>query len=248
MKLPSSTDFGFEQVSTGEKARRVARVFSSVASRYDFMNDVMSAGLHRLWKRQAVHLAGIRPDWTVLDAAGGTGDMAALIRPLLDERGRLVVSDINADMLQLGRDRLVDEGYGGIDFVRADAETLPFRRNSFDLVTIAFGLRNVTDKDRALRSMHETLRYGGRLVILEFSRVILPLLAGLYDFYSFRLIPVLGRWIAGDEESYRYLVESIRMHPDQEALKGMLEDAGFSRAAYYNLSGGIVAIHKAYKL
>ena len=245
---PNRTDFGFEQVAPEEKAGRVARVFSSVASRYDLMNDVMSAGLHRLWKRQAVHLAGIRPGMTVLDVAGGTGDMAALMRPLLGEEGRLIVSDINRDMLDAGRDRLLDRGLAGIACVQADAERLPFRGNCFDRISIAFGLRNVTDKDRALASMYQQLRYGGCLVVLEFSRMVVPVLERLYDAYSFRLIPLLGRLIADDEDSYRYLVESIRMHPDQDSLKGMLENAGFSRVRYYNLSGGIVAIHRGYKL
>jgi len=248
MTTPDSTDFGFEKVTPAEKTRRVARVFSSVSDRYDLMNDVMSLGVHRLWKRYAVHLSGIRPDSAVLDVAGGTGDMAALYQPLLDGRGRLVVSDINGNMLGCGRDRLLDAGLCGVEFVQANAENLPFRRHSFDLVSIAFGLRNVTDKERALASMYDLLRYGGRVVILEFSKVVLPLLGRLYDAYSFRLIPLLGRLITGDEDSYRYLVESIRMHPDQATLSGMLEGAGFSRVTCNNLSGGIVAIHRGYKL
>jgi demethylmenaquinone methyltransferase/2-methoxy-6-polyprenyl-1,4-benzoquinol methylase len=248
VKGPRSTDFGFEQVAPEEKTRRVGRVFSSVAARYDLMNDVMSLGVHRLWKRYAVHVAGIRPDMNVLDLAGGTGDMAALIAPLLDESGRLIVSDINGDMLRTGRDRLVDRGIAGAGFVQASAEALPFRSGAFDCIFIAFGLRNVTDKDTALRSMFDRLRFGGCLVILEFSKMVVPVLRRLYDAYSFRVIPALGRLIAGDEDSYRYLVESIRMHPDQEALKRMLEDAGFARVTYYNLSGGLVAVHKGYKL
>jgi demethylmenaquinone methyltransferase/2-methoxy-6-polyprenyl-1,4-benzoquinol methylase len=248
VKGPRSTDFGFEQVAPEEKTRRVGRVFSSVAARYDLMNDVMSLGVHRLWKRYAVHVAGIRPDMNVLDLAGGTGDMAALITPLLDESGRLIVSDINGDMLRTGRDRLVDRGIAGAGFVQASAEALPFRSGAFDCIFIAFGLRNVTDKDTALRSMFDRLRFGGCLVILEFSKMVVPVLRRLYDAYSFRVIPALGRLIAGDEDSYRYLVESIRMHPDQEALKRMLEDAGFARVTYYNLSGGLVAVHKGYKL
>jgi demethylmenaquinone methyltransferase/2-methoxy-6-polyprenyl-1,4-benzoquinol methylase len=248
VKGPRSTDFGFEQVAPEEKTRRVGRVFSSVAARYDLMNDVMSLGVHRLWKRYAVHVAGIRPDMNVLDLAGGTGDMAALITPLLDESGRLIVSDINGDMLRTGRDRLVDRGIAGAGFVQASAEALPFRSDAFDCIFIAFGLRNVTDKDTALRSMFDRLRFGGCLVILEFSKMVVPVLRRLYDAYSFRVIPALGRLIAGDEDSYRYLVESIRMHPDQEALKRMLEDAGFARVTYYNLSGGLVAVHKGYKL
>ena len=248
MKSPRSTDFGFEKVAPEEKTRRVGRVFSSVASRYDLMNDVMSLGVHRLWKRYAVHVAGIRPGMTVLDVAGGTGDMAALFAPLLGDEGHLIVSDINGDMLHTGRDRLTDRGVIGIGFVQANAEALPFRSDTFDCIAIAFGLRNVTDKKKALRSMFDQLRYGGCVVILEFSKMIMPVLRRLYDAYSFRLIPALGGLIAGDEDSYRYLVESIRMHPDQETLKRMLEDAGFSRVTYYNLSGGIVAVHKGYKL
>lgn len=248
MKETRSTDFGFEQVVPEEKTRRVGRVFSSVAARYDLMNDAMSLGVHRLWKRYAVHVAGIRPGMTVLDLAGGTGDMAVLIDPLLGESGRLIVADINDDMLRTGRDRLADRGIAGVDFVQASAEALPFRDNTFDRISIAFGLRNVTDKEKALRSMFDRLCFGGSVVILEFSKMVVPVLRRLYDAYSFRVIPVLGGLIAGDEDSYRYLVESIRMHPDQETLKRMLEDIGFTRVTYYNLSGGIVAVHVGYKL
>lgn len=248
MKETQSTDFGFEQVTPEEKTKRVGRVFSSVAARYDLMNDAMSLGVHRLWKRYAVHVAGIRPGMTVLDLAGGTGDMAALIDPLLGESGRFVIADINGDMLRTGRDRLADRGIAGVDFVQASAEALPFRDNTFDRICIAFGLRNVTDKEKALRSMFDRLCFGGSVVILEFSKMVVPVLRRLYDAYSFRVIPVLGGLIAGDEDSYRYLVESIRMHPDQDTLKRMLEDAGFARVTYYNLSGGIVAVHMGYKL
>ncbi|MEX2524915.1 MAG: bifunctional demethylmenaquinone methyltransferase/2-methoxy-6-polyprenyl-1,4-benzoquinol methylase UbiE [Gammaproteobacteria bacterium] len=242
------TDFGFETVSPEEKSRRVSHVFSSVASRYDFMNDVMSLGVHRLWKRYAAHTAALKPGARVLDVAGGTGDMAALFHPQLEGKGSIVVTDINADMLNAGRDRLLDRGMSDVVFVQADAEALPFANNSFDCISIAFGLRNVTDKERALRSMFDCLRFGGRLLILEFSQVALPVLRNVYNAYSFRLIPLLGRKLAGDEDSYRYLVESIRMHPNQETMKSMMEEAGFSRVTYYNLSGGIVALHTGYRL
>lgn len=242
------TDFGFKTVSPKEKTERVSRVFSSVASRYDFMNDVMSLGVHRFWKRYAVHMACLRPGSRVLDVAGGTGDMAALFHAKLGSKGSIVVTDINADMLNTGRDRLLDQGIDDIVFIQADAESLPFANNSFDCISVAFGLRNVTDKERALRSMFECLRYGGRLLVLEFSQVVLPVLGRIYDAYSFRLIPFLGRTFAGDEESYRYLVESIRMHPDQETMKSMMEEAGFARVTYHNLSGGIVALHSGYRL
>jgi len=244
-----TTDFGFERVAPGDKARRVAGVFSSVASRYDLMNDLMSCGMHHLWKRFAVHVSGVRKGQSVLDVAGGTGDMTALFHKRVHAEGLVVLSDINRDMLDAGRDKLCNQGVVcGVDYAQANAEKLPFQENSFDCVSIAFGLRNVTDKAAALRSMHATLKYGGVLVILEFSKVVLPLLQRLYDTWSFRLIPWLGRVVANDEASYRYLVESIRMHPDQETLKHMLEEAGFARVEYYNLSGGIVAVHKACKV
>jgi demethylmenaquinone methyltransferase/2-methoxy-6-polyprenyl-1,4-benzoquinol methylase len=244
-----TTDFGFERVAPGDKARRVAEVFSSVASRYDLMNDLMSCGMHHLWKRFAVHVSGVRKGQSVLDVAGGTGDMTALFHKRVGAAGLVVLSDINRDMLDAGRNKLCDQGVvGGVDYTQANAEKLPFRENSFDCVSIAFGLRNVTDKAAALRSMHTALKYGGTLIILEFSHVVLPLLQRLYDTWSFRVIPWLGRMVAQDEASYRYLVESIRMHPDQEILKHMLEEAGFARVEYYNLSGGIVAVHKACKV
>ncbi len=242
------THFGFERVTPEEKTARVSRVFTSVASRYDLMNDVMSLGVHHFWKRYAVHVAKPKPDSAVLDVAGGTGDLAALYRRLLNDRGSLTVTDINYDMLSTGRDRLLEKGMAEIGFVQADAESLPFPDHTFDLISIAFGLRNVTVKEKALRSMFGCLRYGGALMILEFSRVGLPLLDRLYDMYSFNVIPFLGRIIANDEESYRYLVESIRQHPDQETLKALMEDAGFSRVTYYNLTGGVVAVHIGYKL
>lgn len=244
-----STDFGFEKVKPQEKTRRVGEVFSSVASRYDLMNDLMSLGIHRLWKRYAIHIAQIKPGAKILDVAGGTGDMSALFHRAVGEQGLVIVSDINNAMLSEGRDRLLDRGITcGLQYVQANAENLPFQRNSFDCVCIAFGLRNVTDKDAALRSMFEKLKYGGSVIILEFSKVVIPVLKQLYETYSFQFIPRLGQLIAQDEDSYRYLVESISMHPDQETLKGMMETAGFSHVDYYNLTAGVVAVHKGYKL
>lgn len=245
----STTDFGYEQVAPEEKTRRVAGVFSSVASEYDLMNDVMSLGVHRLWKRHAIHLCAIRKNYQVLDLAGGTGDLARLIHKQLGPEGKITVCDINASMLQEGRDRFIDKGiFKGVDYVQANAEVLPFEDNSFDCMTIAFGLRNVTDKEKALRSMYSKLKYGSQLVILEFSKIVIPFLGKLYDEYSFKLIPLFGKAVANDEASYQYLVESIRMHPDQKTLASMLQNAGFEKVQYHNLSGGIVAIHRAYKL
>jgi demethylmenaquinone methyltransferase/2-methoxy-6-polyprenyl-1,4-benzoquinol methylase len=244
-----STDFGFERVGRQEKTRRVGEVFSSVASRYDLMNDLMSLGVHRLWKRYAIHVAQIKAGARILDVAGGTGDMSVLFHRAVGEHGTVIVSDINNAMLNEGRDRLLDRGLSsGFQFVQANAEALPFQRNSFDCVCIAFGLRNVTDKNAALRSMFEKLKYGGNVVILEFSKVVLPVLKQMYETYSFQIIPRLGQLITQDKDSYRYLVESIGMHPAQETLKEMMETAGFSRVEYYNLTGGIVAVHKGYKL
>jgi len=244
-----NTDFGFTQVRPEEKTRRVAEVFSSVSNNYDVMNDLMSFGVHRFWKRYAIHIANVKSGSRVLDVAGGTGDMTALFSPRVGDEGRVIISDINAEMLDQGRNRLLDRGIvSGIDYVQANAECLPFRDNYFDCISIAFGLRNVTDKPKALASMHAKLKYGGNLIILEFSRVVLPLLNRLYDMYSFNLIPLFGKLVAKDKGSYEYLVESIRKHPDQKTLKGMLEAAGFSRVSCHNLSGGIVAIHKGYKL
>jgi demethylmenaquinone methyltransferase/2-methoxy-6-polyprenyl-1,4-benzoquinol methylase len=245
----NSTDFGFEKVSPADKTRRVGQVFSSVAYRYDLMNDLMSFGIHRLWKRFAVHLSGVRPGQKVLDVAGGTGDMAVLFHHRAGNDGLVLVTDINSDMLKEGRNKLYDKGIvRGVDYVQANAEQLPFQNNSFDCVNIAFGLRNVTDKQKALQSMYDKTKYGGCLIILEFSTVVLPHLKRLYDEYSLKLIPLLGKMVANDEASYRYLVESIRMHPDQETLKRMIETAGFTRVEYHNLTGGIVAIHRAYKI
>ena len=246
---PQLTHFGFQTVTPEEKTRRVSQVFSSVAGNYDLMNDLMSAGMHRLWKRYAVHIAQVKAGGMVLDVAGGTGDMAALFRQKVGDRGRVVISDINNAMLQEGRDRLIDRGFvSGIEFIQGNAECLPFSGNTFDCVCIAFGLRNVTDKARALSSMWDKLKFGGNIVILEFSSLVLPLLGKIYDRYSFDVIPAVGKWVAKDADSYRYLVESIRKHPDQETLKKMMENAGFSQVSYYNLSGGIVAVHKGYKI
>ncbi len=245
----NTVDFGFEKVPPQEKTRRVDEVFSSVATRYDLMNDLMSFGIHRLWKRYAVQLSEVRSGQNVLDVAGGTGDMARLYHARAGEDGLVLVTDINNDMLREGRNKLLDQGLvRGINYVQANAENLPFAANRFDCVSIAFGLRNVTDKLRALRSMYDKTRYGGRLIILEFSTVVLPHFRQLYDEYSLKFIPWLGKTVAHDEASYRYLVESIRMHPDQETLKHMIEEAGYARVEYHNLTGGIVAVHRAWKI
>jgi demethylmenaquinone methyltransferase/2-methoxy-6-polyprenyl-1,4-benzoquinol methylase len=243
------TDFGYEQVTRGEKAERVAAVFDSVAEKYDLMNDLMSFGVHRLWKRFAISLCAVREGHNVLDLAGGTGDLAIAFAHKVGTSGHVVLADINSLMLEEGRHRVIDAGVmDRVSFVRADAEKLPFARDSFDRVSIAFGLRNVTDKSRALRSMFDALRPGGSLSILEFSRVHPGALKTVYDFYSFKALPALGRFVANDADSYRYLAESIRMHPDQDTLKAMMEQAGFERCDYHNLSGGVVALHRGYKL
>lgn len=248
MASDKTTHFGYREVPEDQKVRMVGGVFDSVASRYDLMNDLMSGGVHRIWKRVAIELSGVRPGQQVLDVAGGTGDLTLRFAREVGPAGRVVLSDINAAMLGTGRDRLLDEGVcGNVDFALADAEALPFRDGSFDCVTIAFGLRNVTRKDRALASMLRVLKPGGRLLVLEFSRPTSELLGKLYDAYSFGVIPKIGRLVAGDEDSYRYLAESIRMHPDQETLRDMMEDAGFERCDYHNLTGGIVAIHRGFR-
>jgi demethylmenaquinone methyltransferase / 2-methoxy-6-polyprenyl-1,4-benzoquinol methylase len=242
-------DFGFEQVARTEKAARVRTVFASVAPKYDLMNDLMSFGAHRLWKRFALSLTGLRTGQHALDVAGGTGDLAAGMLRQVGKSGRVVLSDVNHEMLALGRDRLLDAGFAGnLACVLADAERLPFPDDSFDCVTIGFGLRNVTDKAAALASMHRVLKTGGQLLVLEFSTPRAPGLKPLYDAYSFKVLPRLGQMVARDAASYRYLAESIRMHPDQETLLGMLRDAGFASSRYHNLAGGIVAVHRGYKI
>ncbi len=243
-----TTHFGFEQVPEEEKARRVAEVFDSVATRYDLMNDLMSLGLHRLWKRYAIGVSGVREGQRVLDLAGGTGDLAVLLAGRVGASGSVVVADINRSMLQVGRERLDDRGLvGNLAYAQANAERLPFADDRFDCVTMAFGLRNVTHKDAALASILRVLKPGGKLLVLEFSHVTVGALKPLYDLYSFRGLPLLGRLVAGDSESYRYLAESIRMHPDQETLKGMMQAAGFVRCDYLNLTGGVVALHRGWK-
>jgi demethylmenaquinone methyltransferase/2-methoxy-6-polyprenyl-1,4-benzoquinol methylase len=244
-----SVDFGFEKVPRADKAGRVRAVFSSVSGKYDLMNDLMSLGIHRLWKRFALSLTGLQPGQTALDVAGGTGDLALGMLRQVGKDGRVVLSDINPSMLERGRDRLLDAGMvGNVECLVADAERLPFDAASFDCVMIGFGLRNVTDKAAALGSMFRVLKPGGQLLVLEFSTPVAPALKPAYDAYSFKVLPLLGRWVAKDEASYRYLAESIRMHPDQETLLGMLRSAGFEQARYHNLSGGIVALHRGYKI
>jgi len=243
------THFGFQQVPVGEKAKRVADVFHSVADNYDIMNDVMSLGVHRIWKRFTLSQTGLKAGQKVLDLAGGTGDLAMKMAGMVGSSGQVVLSDINGSMLRRGRERLTDNGIAGnIEYVQANAECLPFPDDTFDCITIAFGLRNVTDKDKALRSMNRILKPGGRLLVLEFSKPVTPGLAPVYDIYSFKLLPLMGKLIAKDAESYQYLAESIRMHPDQQTLKGMMDEAGFSKTKYHNLTGGIVALHKGFKI
>ena len=249
MKDESTTHFGYEQVQAGEKAKRVRAVFDSVASRYDLMNDLMSMGVHRLWKRFAVELAGIRPGQRVLDLASGTGDLAARFAALVGPQGLVVMSDINAAMLEQGRARMADQGLvGNVSYAQINAERLPFPDNSFDCISIGFGLRNVTDKQHALASMQRALKPGGRVLVLEFSHPVNKSFKSVYDLYSFKLLPLIGRVVANDEQSYRYLAESIRVHPDQESLKSMMEHAGLERCDFHNLTGGVVAIHRGFKL
>jgi len=244
-----TTHFGYQEVPIDEKASKVADVFHSVASKYDVMNDVMSLGIHRLWKRLTIEASGVRKGQKVLDLAGGTGDLAARFSRLVGESGKVVLSDINGSMLECGRDKLLDMGLSGnLEFVQANAECLPFASHQFDVVTMAFGLRNVTDKDKALASIFRVLKPGGRLLVLEFSKPYSESLNKLYDFYSFNILPKMGELIANDADSYRYLAESIRMHPDQETLKTMMEDVGFDNVSYTNMTGGIVALHKGFKL
>ena len=244
----NTTHFGFKDVPASEKAKLVKGVFDSVAGKYDIMNDLMSLGIHRIWKRVALQLSHVRTGERVLDLAGGTGDMSALFEKRVGPTGRVVLSDINAEMLKRGRDRLIDEGVAGnVGYAQIDAEKLPFPDNSFDCVCIAFGLRNVTHKEEALQSIYQALKPGGRAIILEFSEVQGSLLKKGYDFYSFKILPTLGKLIANDSESYRYLAESIRMHPNQDKLKAMMEEAGFERCEYFNITHGVVAVHRGYK-
>lgn len=242
-----TTDFGYQQVPKTEKAARVAEVFHSVAGRYDLMNDLMSLGVHRFWKRYTLDLSRVRAGQQVLDIAGGTGDLTAKFAQRVGADGKVVLADINASMLNMGRDRLTDAGQvGNIEYVQANAENLPFPDNHFDCISIAFGLRNVTDKNAALRSMLRVLKPGGQLLVLEFSKPASWLIP-FYDRYSFSVLPRLGQWLANDADSYRYLAESIRMHPDQATLQAMMEDAGFENCRYHNLSAGIVALHRGFK-
>ncbi|MDA8866025.1 bifunctional demethylmenaquinone methyltransferase/2-methoxy-6-polyprenyl-1,4-benzoquinol methylase UbiE [Porticoccaceae bacterium] len=243
-----TTHFGYKQVNVEEKAGKVAEVFHSVAGNYDLMNDLMSGGVHRLWKRVTIEMSGVRPGHHVLDIAGGTGDLAAKFSKIVGPEGTVVLADINDSMLKVGRDRLVDRGItDNVRFSQADAQYLPFPDNTFDVITIAFGLRNVTDKDMALRSMLRVLKPGGKLLVLEFSKPPNTLLSKIYDGYSFNILPKLGKLFANDAGSYQYLAESIRMHPDQETLMGMMENAGFANTDYHNMTGGIVALHRGVK-
>ena len=242
------THFGYKTVNKAEKQARVADVFTSVAKKYDIMNDLMSFGIHRLWKRYAISLSGVRAGQHVLDIAGGTGDLAKVFSREVGRNGKVVLSDINAAMLEVGRERLINAGCNNVEFVLANAETLaPFDDNSFDLLTISFGLRNVTDKDAALKAMYRVLKPGGRLLILEFSKPVFEPLSKAYDLYSFTALPIMGKLIANDSESYQYLAESIRMHPDQQTLKQMMQQAGFENCDYHNLTAGIVAVHRGFK-
>jgi demethylmenaquinone methyltransferase/2-methoxy-6-polyprenyl-1,4-benzoquinol methylase len=248
MSDDGSADFGYERVPWREKARRVRGVFDSVAGNYDRMNDLMSGGAHRLWKRFTLSLTNLRPGQRALDVAGGTGDLAAGLARQVGDKGLVILSDINASMLARGRDRLLDEGFArNVYCVQANAERLPFPDGFFDCITIGFGLRNVTDKPAALAAMGRALKPGGQLLVLEFSRPAIAALQPLYDAYSFHVLPLLGRLVAKDEASYRYLAESIRKHPDQEALLAMMRDAGLEGCKYHNLAGGIVAVHRGYR-
>ncbi|KXJ59152.1 MAG: bifunctional demethylmenaquinone methyltransferase/2-methoxy-6-polyprenyl-1,4-benzoquinol methylase [Colwellia sp. Phe_37] len=244
----NTTHFGFQTVEKNEKESKVASVFHSVAQQYDVMNDLMSFGIHRLWKRFTIDSSGVRPGNKVLDLAGGTGDLTAKFSQLVGREGKVILADINSSMLNVGRDKLRDRGLvQNIEYVQANAQYLPFEDNTFDVITIAFGLRNVTDKDMALRSMYRVLKPGGRLLVLEFSKPEHELVNKAYDFYSFNILPKMGELVAKDGDSYQYLAESIRMHPDQETLKTMMDAAGFEQTSFKNLTGGVVALHKGYK-
>lgn len=248
MSDDNTTHFGYQRVNKADKAGRVADVFHSVAAKYDIMNDLMSGGVHRLWKRYTIEMSAVRTGHAVLDIAGGTGDLSYQFSRLVGPQGRVVLADINDSMLKVGRDKLTDRGVAGnIAYCQADAQFLPFPDNTFDCITIAFGLRNVTDKDLALASMQRVLKPGGRLLVLEFSKPKNPLMEKLYDHYSFKILPLMGKVIANDSESYQYLAESIRMHPDQETLKDMMQNAGFERCQYHNMTNGVVALHMGLK-
>ncbi len=248
MDQEDKTHFGFQEVPTSEKAARVGDVFRSVASKYDLMNDLMSGGIHRLWKRFTIEMSAARKGQTILDIAGGTGDLAYQFSGIVGDEGQVILADINEAMLSVGRDKLIDRGAASnLAYVQADAQYLPFADNSIDCITIAFGLRNVTDKDLAIRSMLRVLKPGGRLLVLEFSKPTHKWLESLYDQYSFKLLPLMGKLVANDADSYRYLAESIRMHPDQETLKSMMANAGFEMCRYHNMTGGIVALHTGIK-
>ena len=245
--MGKTTHFGFQQVDVDQKQGLVKGVFDSVASNYDLMNDVMSLGTHRLWKNYTIASSNVSKGDKVLDIAGGTGDLAIKFRKKVGDSGKVILSDINGSMLEEGRKNLINHGIIDVDFIQANAESLPFEDNTFDCVSIAFGLRNITHKNIALKQMHRVLKKGGSLLVLEFSKVENEMLEKIYDAYSFNLIPKLGQFFANDEDSYQYLAESIRKHPDQETLKTMALDAGFGFCEYHNLSGGIVALHKAIK-
>ncbi|MBU3644153.1 MAG: bifunctional demethylmenaquinone methyltransferase/2-methoxy-6-polyprenyl-1,4-benzoquinol methylase UbiE [Candidatus Methylopumilus sp.] len=246
MSEDKQTHFGFQTVKEQEKAKKVGEVFHSVAQQYDVMNDLMSLGMHRLWKRFAVQVSGVKTGDRVLDIAGGSGDLTRLFSKAVGTQGEVVLTDINASMLEVGRNRLLDEGIV-VPALQCDAEKLPFADASFDCVIVAFGLRNMTHKDLALAEMQRVLKVGGRLLVLEFSQVWKPL-QPVYDAYSFKLIPLIGKLVAKDADSYQYLAESIRMHPDQETLKQMMQSAGFAKVEYYNLAAGVVALHKGWKI
>lgn len=247
MDNSSKTHFGYTDVTPKEKTQRVRQVFESVADNYDVMNDLMSLGMHRLWKKFALHIAAVRPKQKVLDLAGGTGDLAAALNKNVGSLGQVVLCDINASMLSVGRERMIDRGLmNNLHYVQANAESLPFADNSFDCVTMAFGLRNVTYKEKCLASVYKKLKPGGKFLVLEFSKPD-AWLAPVYDIYSFSVLPRLGEWVAKDSDSYQYLAESIRMHPDQATLENMFNEAGFERCRYVNMSGGIVAAHVGYK-
>jgi len=246
--MSDNTHFGFKTVAETEKEHLVADVFHSVAEKYDLMNDLMSFGIHRLWKRFTIDCAGVRPGQKILDLAGGTGDLTAKFSRLVGDSGEVVLADINDSMLKVGREKLRNKGLvNNIRYVQANAEALPFPDNYFDLITIGFGLRNVSHKDQALASMYRALKPGGRLLVLEFSKPTNVVMSKLYDFYSFKVLPKMGQLVAKDSDSYQYLAESIRMHPDQETLKAMMETVGFEQVTYHNLTQGVVALHRGFK-